>query len=33
MPVQAQQFTANFERYSNQQAWDLVQKLSRTPSE
>jgi peptide/nickel transport system substrate-binding protein len=32
MPVQAQQFSANFERYSNQQAWDLTQKLSRTPS-
>ncbi|GIH06265.1 ABC transporter substrate-binding protein [Rhizocola hellebori] len=32
MPVQAQQFNANFERYSNQQAWDLVQKLSRTAS-
>jgi peptide/nickel transport system substrate-binding protein len=32
MPVQEKQFSANFSRYTNQQAWDLVQKLSRTPS-
>lgn len=32
MPVQAQQFSANFSRYQNQAAWELVQKLSRTPS-
>lgn len=33
MPVQAQQFNANFERYQNPQAWELVQKLARTPSD
>jgi peptide/nickel transport system substrate-binding protein len=32
LPVQEKQFSANFERFNNPQAWDLVQKLSRTPS-
>lgn len=33
LPIQAQQFSANFERYENKQAWDLVQKLARTPTQ
>jgi peptide/nickel transport system substrate-binding protein len=33
MPVQTQQFGANFERYQNKQAWDLVQKLARTKTD
>ncbi|HEX6684600.1 MAG TPA: ABC transporter substrate-binding protein [Candidatus Limnocylindrales bacterium] len=32
LPIQERQLNANFQRYNNQQAWDLVQKLSRTPS-
>ncbi|MEJ3748869.1 ABC transporter substrate-binding protein [Actinomycetes bacterium KLBMP 9797] len=32
-PVQAQQFNQNFQRYQNQQAWALTEKLSRTPSD
>jgi peptide/nickel transport system substrate-binding protein len=30
LPVQKQQFNANFARYENKPAWDLVQKLART---
>jgi peptide/nickel transport system substrate-binding protein len=33
MPVQESQFGANFERYENKAAWDLVQKLSRTKTD
>jgi len=33
MPVQAQQFGTNFERYANPQAWELVQKLARTKTD
>lgn len=33
LPVQSQQFNANFSRYRNAQAWSLVQQLARTPSE
>jgi peptide/nickel transport system substrate-binding protein len=33
MPVQAQQFNANFARIQNPQAWELVQKLSRTATD
>ena len=32
LPIQEKQFSANFERFNSPQAWDLVQKLSRTPS-
>ncbi|WP_117208079.1 ABC transporter substrate-binding protein [Allorhizocola rhizosphaerae] len=33
LPVQEKQFNANFERYTNDSAWALVQKLSRTPTD
>ncbi|GAA4468779.1 ABC transporter substrate-binding protein [Phytohabitans houttuyneae] len=33
LPVQQDQFSANFERYENPQAWNLVQQLARTPSD
>ncbi|GAA4734120.1 ABC transporter substrate-binding protein [Phytohabitans rumicis] len=33
LPVQKQQFAANFSRYQNPQAWNLVQKLARTASD
>jgi peptide/nickel transport system substrate-binding protein len=33
LPVQKQQFSANFARYQSPQAWSLVEKLARTPSD
>ncbi|GAA1875619.1 ABC transporter substrate-binding protein [Asanoa iriomotensis] len=33
LPIQPQQFAANFARYENKAAWDLVQKLARTPQD
>jgi peptide/nickel transport system substrate-binding protein len=33
LPIQQQQFNANFARYENKAAWDLVQKLARTPQD
>jgi peptide/nickel transport system substrate-binding protein len=33
LPVQEKQFNANFQRYANDTAWQLVEKLSRTQSD
>ena len=33
LPVQDSQSTANFQRYENKEAWDLVQQLDKTPTD
>jgi peptide/nickel transport system substrate-binding protein len=33
LPVQDTQSTANFGRYENKKAWDLVQQLDKTPTD